>query len=259
MEKIVGVSTDGARAMSSMNVGLSVLLSKDIKNLTGREILISYCILHQENLGAKVLKMSNVVPAIIKIDMECEYGDILFNTEVRWLSRGMKDNPFSQFDDKGRMCDFVFCVDITQHLNELNIKLQGKNKLVTEMFDKIKAFEQKLKIWNQQLESNKTVNFAILRKENPSETKKYAMETQILQKELTTKFPLLATRARQMMSLLGGTYTCQQLFSKIIIIKSDRRNRLDDERLNNCNRVAVSSIAPNIDKLVNEKRSQVSH
>ncbi|XP_076646544.1 general transcription factor II-I repeat domain-containing protein 2-like [Halictus rubicundus] len=196
MEKIVGISTDGARAMSSMNVGLSGLLSKDIKNLTGREIFISHCILHQENLGAKILKMSNVVPPIIKIvnlirsrgplldsgfgnrvqqfiiksrrvlfkcihggefkvqrsferkmwkgvekaccgkddveetkskglfgsddsrslglsgiqhhrefkeflkDMESEYGDILFNTEVRWLSREMKDNPFPQFDDK---------------------------------------------------------------------------------------------------------------------------------------------------------------
>ncbi|XP_076645577.1 general transcription factor II-I repeat domain-containing protein 2-like [Halictus rubicundus] len=328
MEKIVGISTDGARAMSSMNV---------------------------ENLGAKVLKMSNVLPPIIKIvnfirsrgvnhrefkeflkDIENVYGDILFNTEVRWLSRGtmlkrvydlkneiklfleMKDNPFSQFDDKDWMCDFAFCVDITQHLNELNIKLQGKNKLVTEMFDKIKAFEQKLKIWNQQLKSNSTVNFAILRKENPSETKKYAMEIQILQKEFSsrftnfrenqtkfdifsspfnidleripeefqmeiidlqndteirnkfqndfyklhfpaTKFPLLATHARQMMSLLGSTYMCEQLFSKLKIIKSDRRNRLDDERLKNCIRVAVSSITPNIDKLVNEKKSQVSH
>ncbi|XP_076284494.1 general transcription factor II-I repeat domain-containing protein 2-like [Lasioglossum baleicum] len=184
MEKIVGISTDGARAMSSMNVGLSGLLSKDIKSLTGREIFVSHCILHQENLSAKVLKMSNVVPPVIKIvnfirsrglnhrefkeflkDMESEYGDILYNTEVRWLSRGtmlkrvyelrkeiklfleMKNNPFPQFDDKDWMCDFAFCVDITQHLNTLNINLQA------------------------------------------------------------TKFPLLATHAKQIMSLFGSTYT----------------------------------------------------
>ena len=38
LEKIVGISTDGARAMSSMNVGVTGLLFNEIKNLTGKEI-----------------------------------------------------------------------------------------------------------------------------------------------------------------------------------------------------------------------------
>ena len=225
IEKIVGVTTDGAGAMCSPNVGLSGLLSKDIKELTGRDIIITHCILHQENLSAKVLKMSNVIPPIITIvnfirsrgvnhrefkeflrDMESEYDEILFNTEVRWLSRGtmlkrvydlkneiqlfceMKNNPFPQFNDKDWMCDFAFCVDITQHLNVLNSNLQGQNKVITEMFDKIKAFESKLRIWNRQLKSNNMVHFPILKKENPSETKKYAEEIQRLQKDFSLRF-----------------------------------------------------------------------
>ncbi|XP_076232931.1 general transcription factor II-I repeat domain-containing protein 2-like [Calliopsis andreniformis] len=346
--------------MSSMNIGLSGLLSQEIKKLTGREIIVSHCVLHQETLNAKVLKIINIVPPIIKVvnfirsrglnhrefkellkDMDSEYGDVIFNTEVRWLSRGimlkrvydlkneiklfleMKNYPFPQFDDENWMCDFAFCVDITQHLNKLNVNLQEKNKIVTEMFDKVKAFESKLKIWNKQLQLNNMINFPILKRQNPSETMKYAQEVQRLQEEFSLRFknfrenqtnfdifsspfnidveripeefqmqiidlqndtelknkfqncgivdfykryfpanifPLLAIHAKQMMSLFGSTFICEQLFSKMKILKTDRRNRLEDERLKNCIRVAVSNdIEPNIDKLVNEKQNQISH
>ena len=76
----------------------------------------------------------------------------------------MKNNPFPQFDDKDWMCNFAFCADIAQHLNVLNANLQGQNKVITEMFDKIDAFESKLRIWNRQLKSNNMVNFPILKK-----------------------------------------------------------------------------------------------
>jgi hypothetical protein len=109
-------------------------------------------------------------------DLGSEYGDIIYNTEVRWLSRDamlkrvynlkndiqlfveMKEYRFPHFEDKEWMCDFAFLVDITQHLNDLN------------MFDKINAFESKLKIWNKHLLSNNMSHFAHLKKENPSET-----------------------------------------------------------------------------------------
>jgi hypothetical protein len=51
----------------------------------------------------------------------------------------MKEYRFPHFEDKEWMCDFAFLVDITQHLKNLN------------MFDKINAFESKLKIWNKHL------------------------------------------------------------------------------------------------------------
>jgi hypothetical protein len=70
-------------------------------------------------------------------DLGSEYGDVIYNTEVRWLSRGamlkrvynlkndiqlfveMKEYRFPHFKDKEWMCDFAFLVDITQHLNDL--------------------------------------------------------------------------------------------------------------------------------------------
>lgn len=59
--------------------------------------------------------------------------------------------------------------------------------------------------------------------------------------------------------LFGSTYVCKELFSKIEVLKTDYRNRLDDERLKNCFKVAVSNIIFDIDELVNGKQSLVSH
>jgi hypothetical protein len=35
----------------------------------------------------------------------------------------------------------TFTVDISGHLNDLNLKLQGKQELVTSLYDAIKAFK----------------------------------------------------------------------------------------------------------------------
>jgi hypothetical protein len=60
--------------------------------------------------------------------------------------------------------------NITQHLNDLNMELQGRDQFIHNMFDKINVFESKLKIWNKHLLSNNMSHFAHLKKENPSET-----------------------------------------------------------------------------------------
>jgi hypothetical protein len=63
----------------------------------------------------------------------------------------MKGNSFPQLTVHDWICDVAFCVDITQYLNELNNNLQGMNQLTNEMFDKVKAFESKLQLWELQL------------------------------------------------------------------------------------------------------------
>jgi uncharacterized pyridoxamine 5'-phosphate oxidase family protein len=42
--------------------------------------------------------------------------------------------------------ELAFLVDITTYLNELNVKLQGKGKFLSEMFSDVEAFETKLKL-----------------------------------------------------------------------------------------------------------------
>ena len=58
--------------MSSMNVGVARLLFNEIKNLTGKEIFGKHLIIHQER--------------IFKKNMESEYGDVVYDTEIRWFN-----------------------------------------------------------------------------------------------------------------------------------------------------------------------------
>jgi hypothetical protein len=39
------------------------------------------------------------------------------------------------------------CIDTTQQTDELNVNLQGANKLVDEVLGKIIAFERKFQLW----------------------------------------------------------------------------------------------------------------
>jgi hypothetical protein len=62
--------------------------------------------------------------------------------------------------------------NITQHLNDLNMELQGRDQFIHNMFDKINAFESKIKKYIKYIKfgTNIMSHFAHLKKENPSET-----------------------------------------------------------------------------------------
>jgi hypothetical protein len=49
-----------------------------------------------------------------------------------------------QLSDDKWILELAFLVDITTYLNELNVKLQGKGKLLCDKFSDVKAFEMKL-------------------------------------------------------------------------------------------------------------------
>ena len=58
--------------------------------------------------------------------------------------------------------DLAFLVDITSHLNTLNVSLQGKEKLFTNLCDDISAFKMKLQLFVGQLEAGTLTNFPTL-------------------------------------------------------------------------------------------------
>jgi len=90
---------------------------------------------------------------------EAEYGDVMYFTEVCWLSRravlkcffilreeinifmNEKEKNTPQLSDKNWILNLAFLTDIAIFLNELNVKLQGKEKLLPNMYSDIKHFQ----------------------------------------------------------------------------------------------------------------------
>ena len=54
--------------------------------------------------------------------------------------------------DDNWLFELAFLVDITGHLNDLNLKLHGKNKLFPDLVHDINAFKMKIKLFISQLE-----------------------------------------------------------------------------------------------------------
>ena len=50
-------------------------------------------------------------------------------------------------------------VDVKEHLNALNVKLQGRKQLITEMRDSVKAFQMKLRLWEGQMHQGNLAHF----------------------------------------------------------------------------------------------------
>jgi hypothetical protein len=69
--------------------------------------------------------------------------------------------------------NFVFCTDITQHINELKIDLQVSNHLIDEMFENITELGKNLRLWELQMRSKIMKNFPFLRTGKPTHAEKY--------------------------------------------------------------------------------------
>ena len=98
--------------MTGMEKGFIALC----RNYSNAPKFVSYqCIIHQQSLREKFLSMNNVMKTIVKAvnkirahalqrqlfrelieELECQYGDLLLHTEVRWLSRGRVLQSFKE-------------------------------------------------------------------------------------------------------------------------------------------------------------------
>lgn len=107
------------------------------------------------------------------IEVQADFHEILYFCNVRWLSRGKMLNRFvllfteiqnfllekDMYDvfpeiwEEEWTLDLYFLSDISNHLNELNLSIQGKDKLISELSKSVKEFQLKLELFIEQLEN----------------------------------------------------------------------------------------------------------
>ena len=107
LDNLVGMTTDGAPAMYGQKSGLVSRIQEEMPEEDTGELTAYHCIIHQEALCGKILPTEHVMSYIKQIvnlfrakglnhqqfkslmeELDLEYRDLLYHTEVRWLSRG---------------------------------------------------------------------------------------------------------------------------------------------------------------------------
>ena len=136
--------------------------------------------------------------------------DVPYHTDVRWLSRGgkcsggfttpalrslvsWKANRRPSPSLRMKSGDLAFMCDITEHLSSLNLKLQGRKQLITEMRDSVKAFELKLHLWEGQMRKGNLTYFPTCQSISttvtiPLPTQVYADKLNTLKVEFSRRF-----------------------------------------------------------------------
>lgn len=211
------------------------------------------------------------------------------------------------FDDINFLMDFSFLVDITAHLNELNIKLQGRCKIIFDFLSLIDGFKSLLNIFKVKISKNELeeffpkcfelalahnisdLNFSSYEKkiddlisafekrfidieevrpscelfynplhcdilQQPDDFKielcdlqadhslKYAIDTGVdfWKNEATHKYPKIRNNLLRWYSVFTTSYSCEQAFSIMNLIKTKRRNSLSNVHLKEEIRVKLS-------------------
>ncbi|KAK3931734.1 General transcription factor II-I repeat domain-containing protein 2 [Frankliniella fusca] len=183
--------------------GLVALVRKHLRGLgLPDSIWHIHCIVHQEALCAGALEVSDVMDVVTKVvnkmrtvglshrqfrsfleEIGSDYEDMPYYNKTRWLSRAkvlkrffdlreivvdfLKEKKlislFPQLNNPDWIKKLAFLVDVTQHLNSLNLSLQGKTNLISDMYKIIIGFEQKLGLFISEIEKGNLFHFEHLK------------------------------------------------------------------------------------------------
>lgn len=198
IKQVVSITTDGAPAMVGKEKGAVTRLKEDNPDLITYHCIIHQTVLcailsekFAEIMGTMMklinfLRVSSshqhrLLREFLK-EVEANANDLLLHNNVRWLSKGtvlerfwsirneietflaqlksQKAKQFSLFlQDESTMDTVAFLVDITSHLNALNLKLQGKNNSISDLMTAVRSFQRKLELFREDLSKGECTHF----------------------------------------------------------------------------------------------------
>lgn len=70
-----------------------------------------------------------------------------------------KGKDTTELRDESFLCEMAFLSDIMSHLNAMNLQLQGRNRVISDMYSSVKAFKTKLTLWEAQMREENLSHF----------------------------------------------------------------------------------------------------
>ncbi|XP_042218332.1 general transcription factor II-I repeat domain-containing protein 2-like [Homarus americanus] len=167
------------------------------------EFLLIHCIIHRQHLAARYFRYENVMKFVLDIvkfirsngkthrqlknfneelELEDNPNDVSFYCIVRWLSTSNVLNGFvdlldplttfleerkrayPQLENDEWMQDLVFLTDIMKPLQTLNLALQGKEKIISYLTQKIFSFQNKIRVFQRNTLSRNFSHFPHLKR-----------------------------------------------------------------------------------------------
>ncbi|RLU19850.1 hypothetical protein DMN91_008409 [Ooceraea biroi] len=201
-DNILSITTDSAPAMTGKVNGFVTLTKNRNSKIIALHCIIHQAVLcsklsdNLKNVMTVVMKIVNYLRSHSALqhrllraflqECESEYIELLVHNDVRCLSKGnvlnrlicllpeirsflesrntKTANEYFQFlsniENVSKIC---FLGDVFSHFNELNKYLQGKNKVLCDMWEIIKAFQRKLQLFENDLNSKELLHFPSLK------------------------------------------------------------------------------------------------
>ncbi|KAF2349537.1 protein of unknown function DUF4371 [Trinorchestia longiramus] len=178
-EKLVGVCTDGAPSMIRSRSGFVKLVKEKNPAVTGTPCVIHRQSLASKTLPGNLRSSLNLAIKVVNFvknsslnsrlfaalcsHLGTDYKTLLFHTEVCWLSKGnmlsrlyelkdeveiflqkqKQDKLYEAFREEDFQLSLAYLVEFFETINNLNLKLQGRNTNIIAHSDVIRAFTEK--------------------------------------------------------------------------------------------------------------------
>uniref|UniRef100_A0A182YI29 Uncharacterized protein n=1 Tax=Anopheles stephensi TaxID=30069 RepID=A0A182YI29_ANOST len=122
------------------------------------EALLELISLHDTTTGDDIYR--SVWDTMNKYDLPFEQlitllreSDIAYQT-IPYYTEHENNKHITALENQFWLQDLAFLTAITRHLNGLNLKLQEKNQLITNMLDSLKAFIAKLELFESHIQQD---------------------------------------------------------------------------------------------------------